>query len=191
MLNAALSGPGPVDVENDLFRVHSPMDVADAIEMPVLLAALAPMMLRIAGEQAAGTILWMADERPSPIMWCPASPRPPRRRATCPPDRRRRARGHLRRGRRRPARAYASDVLGHADASPNYVRLLEHGDAQDVSDVMAVGSEEHIAERLHRFKEAGVTDLAARIVPLGDDAAERARSRQRTQAFLSSLTPEL
>ena len=30
---------------------------------PVLLAALAPVMLRIAGEHASGTILWMADER--------------------------------------------------------------------------------------------------------------------------------
>ena len=28
------------------------------------------------------------------------------------------------------ARAYASEVLGHADFSPNYVRLLEHGDAE-------------------------------------------------------------
>ena len=30
---------------------------------PILLAALAPVMLRVAGEQASGTILWMADER--------------------------------------------------------------------------------------------------------------------------------
>src|ERR1700749_1019324 len=39
------------------------------------------------------------------------------------------------------ARAYASEVLGHADFSPNYVRLLEHGDAQDIGDTMAVGDE--------------------------------------------------
>ena len=63
VLNAAVAGPGAVDVENDDFRVHSPMDVADAIAMPILLAALGPAMLRIAGEHTAGTILWMADER--------------------------------------------------------------------------------------------------------------------------------
>ena len=53
----------PVDVDNDSFRVHSPMDVTDAFAMPVLLAALGPTMLRIAGERTDGTILWMADER--------------------------------------------------------------------------------------------------------------------------------
>ena len=31
--------------------------------VPVLLAALGPVMLRIAGERADGTVLWMADER--------------------------------------------------------------------------------------------------------------------------------
>ncbi len=63
VLNAAFAGPGPVDVENDDFRVHNPLDVTDIVPTPVLLAALAPVMLRIAGEQASGTILWMADER--------------------------------------------------------------------------------------------------------------------------------
>ena len=52
-----------MDVENDEYRVHSPMDVTDWGPNPVLLAALAPVMLRIAGEHASGTILWMADER--------------------------------------------------------------------------------------------------------------------------------
>jgi hypothetical protein len=85
------------------------------------------------------------------------------------------------------ARQYASEVLGHADFSPNYVRLLEHGDAQDVGDTMAAGDEAAIEARLKRYRDAGVTDLAARVVPLGRDAAERSRSRERTQAFVSSL----
>src|SRR5215470_17280481 len=63
VLNAALRGPGSVDVENDGYRVHSPIDVTDRSPNPVLLAALGPVMLRLAGEQASGTILWMADER--------------------------------------------------------------------------------------------------------------------------------
>ncbi len=68
------------------------------------------------------------------------------------------------------ARAYASEVLGHADFSPNYVRLLEHGDAEDVGDTMAAGDESTVLARLRRYRDAGVTDLAARVVPLGDDA---------------------
>src|ERR1700704_819504 len=56
------SGPGPGDVQNDRFRIHNPLDVT-ALRVPVLLAALGPVMLRIAGERTDGTILWMADER--------------------------------------------------------------------------------------------------------------------------------
>ena len=88
------------------------------------------------------------------------------------------------------ARGYASDVLGHADFSPNYVRLLEHGDAEDVGDTMAAGSESAIVDRLRGYRDAGVTDLAARIVPLGEDAAERTVSRQRTHEFLASICTE-
>ena len=63
--------------------------------------------------------------------------------------------------------AYASEVLGHADFSPNYERLLEHGDADDVGDTMAAGDESAVVGRLRSYRDAGVTDLAVRIVPLG------------------------
>ena len=46
-----------------LFRVHNPLDITDITPTPVLLAALGPVMLRLAGERTDGTILWMADER--------------------------------------------------------------------------------------------------------------------------------
>src|SRR5204863_3562694 len=63
VLNAAFDGPAAVDVENDSYRVHNPLDVTDVTPTPILVSALAPVMLRVAGEHAAGTILWMADER--------------------------------------------------------------------------------------------------------------------------------
>ena len=63
VLDAAFAGPGAVAVDNDSFRVHSPVDVTDEFGMQVLVAALGPAMLRIAGERTGGTILWMADER--------------------------------------------------------------------------------------------------------------------------------
>src|SRR4029079_16788255 len=88
-----------------------------------------------------------------------------------------------RQGRR--AREYASEVLGHADFSPNYVRLLEHGDAEDVGDTMAAGAESAVLSRLQRYRDAGGTDLAVRVVPLGTDARERAASRRRTQGFVA------
>jgi F420-dependent oxidoreductase-like protein len=192
VLNAALAASGSVDVDNEVFRVHSPFDVADPMPMPVLIAALAPIMLRIAGEQTSGTILWMADERAIGDYVAP-----------------RIAKAAADAGRPAPrivagvpvalcldsevdeARQYASNMLGHAELSPNYKRLLEQGDATDVGDVMAAGDEATIIERLQRFRDAGVTDLAARVVPLGSDRASKAESRGRTQAFLATLCPEM
>ena len=63
VLDQALAGPGMVDVENELFRVHNPIDITDLAPTPVMIAALGPVMLRLAGERTDGTILWLADER--------------------------------------------------------------------------------------------------------------------------------
>lgn len=191
VLAAAFAGPGAVAVENDNYRVHSPIDVADSFDMPVLLAALGPAMLRIAGERAGGTILWMADER---AIGDYVAPRLNEAAAAA-------GRTGIRVVAGVPvalcldsevddARTYASEVLGHADFSPNYVRLLEHGDAQDVGDTMAAGDESTIRARLRRYRDAGVTDLAARVVPLGQNASARSESRRRTQEFVASLRSE-
>ena len=56
---------------------------------------------------------------------------------------------------------------------------------------MAAGDEQAVLARLLRYRDAGVTDLAIRIVPLGDEASARTESRTRTQQFLASLCPEL
>ncbi|HET7654312.1 MAG TPA: LLM class flavin-dependent oxidoreductase, partial [Acidimicrobiales bacterium] len=42
VLDQALAGPGTVDVENDAFRVHNPIDITDITPTPVLIAALGP-----------------------------------------------------------------------------------------------------------------------------------------------------
>lgn len=191
VLNAAFAGPGAVAVDNESFSVHSPIDVTDSYEMPVLIAALGPTMLRIAGERTSGTILWMADERAIGDYVVPRITESAKSAgrseirvvagvpvALCSKDE------------VNDARAYASEVLGHADFSPNYVRLLEHGDAEDVGDTMAAGDESAVLARLLRYRDAGVTDLAVRVVPLGDDASQRSASRRRTQAFVASLASE-
>jgi len=36
VLDQALGGPGVVDVENELFRVHNPLDITDIAALPVL-----------------------------------------------------------------------------------------------------------------------------------------------------------
>jgi hypothetical protein len=56
---------------------------------------------------------------------------------------------------------------------------------------MAAGDESDVVARLQRFRDAGVTDLAARVVPFGPDRDARIDCRRRTQAFLASLGSEL
>jgi F420-dependent oxidoreductase-like protein len=192
VITAAFAGPGPVDAENDTYRVHSPMDVAEPMPMPILIAALGPTMLRIAGEQTSGTILWMADERaigdhvaPRITSAATGAGRPAPRIVAGVPV------ALCSNAELDDARAYASEVLGHAEFSPNYVRLLEHGDAADVGDTMAAGDERAVLTRLRRYRDAGVTDLAARIVPLGADPAARTASRMRTQELIGDIMAEL
>ncbi len=40
VLDQAFHGSGPIDVENDIFRVHNPLDITDVTLTCVLLAAL-------------------------------------------------------------------------------------------------------------------------------------------------------
>jgi F420-dependent oxidoreductase-like protein len=192
VLTVALAGPGPVDVENDDYRVHNPLDITDIAPTPVLLAALGPVMLRIAGECADGTILWMADERaigehvvPRLTKAAAGANRPaPRVVAGVPVvlcDNNEVDAG----------REWANVALAHAEYSPNYQRLLERGDATDVGDILAAGDESAVVERLRSFRDAGVTDLAVRVLPLGPDRDARIASKERTLALLSSLGPEL
>jgi F420-dependent oxidoreductase-like protein len=192
VLNAALDGPGSVDVENDQYRVHSPMDVTDWVPNRVLLAALGPVMLRLAGEHASGTILWMADERaiaehivPRITKAAAGAGKPaPRVIAGVPVILCRNAEVD-------DARARANRVLGHAEFCSNYQQLLDRGNATDVGDILAGGDESAVLARLRAFRDAGVTDLGVRVLPLGSDREARIESRDRTLAFLSSLCPEL
>jgi F420-dependent oxidoreductase-like protein len=192
VLNPALRGPGSVDVENDHYRVHSPMDVTDGEPSPVLLAALGPLMLRLAGEHASGTVLWLADERavgehvvPRIAKAAAAAGRPAPRVVAGVPV------ALCARDEVDAARAFANRVLGHSEYCPSYQQLLERGDATSEGDLLLAGDETAVLDRLRAFKDAGATDLAVRVLALGADRASRLASRRRTLAFLASLCPEL
>jgi F420-dependent oxidoreductase-like protein len=188
VLQQAFRGPGPVDVDNDFFRIHNPLDVTDVSPTPVLLAALGPAMLRLAGERTDGTILWMADERaigshvvPHITAAATAAGRPaPRVVAGIPVC-------LCREDEVEAAVARTNRILAEAEVSPNYQRLLDHGDAREVGDLLAAGTESSIEKRLQAFVDAGVTDVSVRILAIGDSRDERAASAERTRAFVASL----
>jgi F420-dependent oxidoreductase-like protein len=188
VLEQAFAGPGLVEVENDLFRVRNPMDVTDVTPTPVLLAALGPRMLQLCGERTDGTILWLADERaiashiaPTLTAAAQGAGRPAPRIVAgvpvclCGDDE------------IDVAVARANRVLSEAEISPNYQKLLEHGDARQVGDILAAGSESTIEKRLQSFADAGVTDVSVRVVPIGDGRDELLASMRRTRELLASL----
>jgi len=192
VLDAALAGPGPVDVENDAFRVHNPLAITDIAPTPVLLAALGPVMLRLAGSRADGTILWMADERaigghiaPTITQAAEEAGRPaPRIVAGVPVC-------LCRDDEVDAAVARTNRILSEAETSPNYQRLLDRGDARTVGDILAAGSEASIEKRLRSFADAGVTDVSIRVVPVGDGRDELLASSHRTRDYLASLAGSL
>jgi 5,10-methylenetetrahydromethanopterin reductase len=191
VLDAAMAGPGMVDVENDSFRVHNPMYVTDQPRLQVLLAALGPVMLQLAGSRADGTILWLADEKAIETHIAPrlaeaavAAGRPSPRIVAgvpiclCRPDE------------VDTAKARADRVLSEATVSPNYQRLLERGNATGVSDILAAGDEQQIRTRLASFAAAGVTDLSVRVLPIGDGRDELLESSRRTRELVAELATE-
>jgi F420-dependent oxidoreductase-like protein len=188
VLDQALAGPGMVDVENERFRVHQPMDVTDIAPTPVMIAALGPVMLRIAGERTDGTILWLADERAiethvAPVLGAAAASagRPTPRIVAgvpvclCGDDE------------VEVAVARANRVLSESEVSPNYQKLLDLGDARTVGDILAAGSEDSIRRRLQAFADAGATDVSLRVVPIGESREEKLASSRRTRDFVASL----
>lgn len=188
---AAGPGLGRIDVENGTFTVHNPFDVGPVAPMRVLVAALGPVMLRIAGERADGTVLWMADERaigdyivPKITKAAENAGRPAPRVVAgipvtlCSPSR------------VDEARERANRILAEAEFSPNYQRLLEHGDIRDVGELLAAGDEAAIAARFRRFADVGVTDLSVRLLPIGAGRDELIASKQRTREVLAGLAAE-
>jgi alkanesulfonate monooxygenase SsuD/methylene tetrahydromethanopterin reductase-like flavin-dependent oxidoreductase (luciferase family) len=154
----------------------------------VLIAALGPLMLRLAGERTDGTILWMADERaigshvaPKIQAAATAAGRPsPRIVAGIPVC-------LCRDDEVDEAIVRTNRILAEAEVSPNYQALLEHGDARAVGDILAAGSESSIEKRLGAFADAGVTDVSVRVVPIGEGRDELVASSRRTRDYLASL----
>nr|WP_220138962.1 LLM class F420-dependent oxidoreductase [Nocardia sp. GTS18] len=192
VLTPALRGPGPVDVENATFTVHNPLDLGPVAPLPVLIAALGPVMLRIAGERTDGTVLWMADERavgdhvvPRITKAAETAGRPRPRVVAglpiclCRPDE------------VQEAKARANRILGEAEVSPNYQRLLEAGDARDIGDICVAGDEQAVAAGLRRYADAGATDISVRLLPIGGTRDELVASKRRTREMIAALAQDL
>jgi alkanesulfonate monooxygenase SsuD/methylene tetrahydromethanopterin reductase-like flavin-dependent oxidoreductase (luciferase family) len=154
--------------------------------VPVLLSALGPRLLRVAGEIADGTILWMAPAKaveshvvPRITAAAKDAGRPaPRIVAGLP------VAVHDDLGEARSAAAESSKMYA---GMPNYQRILDLGDADGPADAAIVGNEKSVTRQLQALVDAGATDIWAAVFPVGADRVARAASVRRTTDLLSEL----
>jgi len=182
ILTAALRGE-PVDVTGELVSAHGAGRVTGPDQpIPVLLAALAPRLLRVAGELADGTVTWMANARAvgehvSPRIRAAAAGRATRIVVGLPVavhddvD---------------AARQEAAAQFAMYGTLPNYRRILDIGGADGPAEAAIVGDEKTVTAQITALFEAGATDLWAAPFPVGD----RATSRARTRALLQELAAD-
>jgi F420-dependent oxidoreductase-like protein len=181
ILTALLRGE-TVDFDGVEWSTHGSVTVEQPV--PVLVAALSPRLLRVAGGIAEGTITYLAnahllESRIVPQLHAIADER----------------------GRPTPRVVAGIPVAVHDDVDeardwytrgpgryatlPNYQRVVAAGGVDTASDVAVVGEEASVSRQLQAIIDAGATDIWAGIFPVGNDAPA---SLRRTTDLLSTLT---
>ena len=153
--------------------------------VPLLVAALGPRLLRVAGTHADGTVTWMANATAIKDLVAPriraaatVAGRPePRIVAGLPV-------AVVDPGEEAAARQAAAQLFAVYGTLPNYQRVLAAGGVTQPADAAVVGDEATVAARIEELFAAGATDVWAAPFPVGDD---RPASRARTRALLKEL----
>ena len=180
---APLIRAGSVSHQGEEFRVNANLSVAGATPCPILLAALAPKMLALAGREGDGTITWMTGPK---TLHEHIIPRINEAAAQA--------------GRSTPrvvvglpvavttevaaAREAAARLFQIYGGLPSYRAMLDREWAEGPADVAIAGDESAVGERIERLAALGVTDFLAAPFPVGADAKT---SVERTRALLVTL----
>lgn len=152
----------PVDAVGTQLTTRAELNI-DAPPTPILLAALGPRMLRLAGARTAGTTVGQCGPRTiashiGPIVHEAASeagrgrPRIMALVRLCVTD--------------HPNEAYtlAQEVGAFYAALPSYAAVLEREGLTQPADLHLIGSWEQVLDGLGRYADAGVTDFRLEIV---------------------------
>ena len=182
----ALGDAGQVDFDGRMYRVRTGFACPDAQPFAVVVSALAPLMLKAAGEVADGTVTWMVGKNTI-------------RGSTAP----RIAKAAAEAGRPAPRVVVALPVCVHDDQAqataravqifqgygnlPNYRRQLDAEGLDQAGEIAVVGNEDEVRAELGAYFDAGATEVIASIYPAGDDSRG---SFARTTALLEALAKE-
>lgn len=174
-----------VNHEGENYTVrNTQIDAPGADPVSVVVAALGPRMLKIAGELADGTNTWMVGPRTMEdhivkhLCAAASSAGRPAPRViggvplglTMRPD---------------ELRQQAAKTLAIYDQLPSYRAMLDREGAAGPADIAILGDENALRGGIQRFENAGVSELNAVI--LSEDQAGHAR----TLEFLASLKGDL
>ncbi len=169
--------------QGEEYRVNAQVKVSGSGAPPLLIAALAPKMLRLAGSETAGTITWMTGPKtlrdhvvPRLNEAAAAAGRPTPRVVAGLPI------------------AVCDDVAeAHAKAAqafviygslPSYRAMLDREGVEGPGDVAIAGNEAAVRDQLGILAAAGVTDFLAAPFPAGADGRATV---ERTRALLKDI----
>jgi F420-dependent oxidoreductase-like protein len=180
-LDALLSGQ-PATFVGEEYRVKDyQITVPGATPPPVLVAALGSQMLRLAGQLAAGTAIWMGGPRYLARDCVPVITEAARRAGrpaprvlvglpVCVTDR------------PEEVRRQAATAFERYGQLPSYRAILDKEGAAGPADVSLIGPEADVRAGVEALASAGATDLVASVY------APRGESADRTLDLLAALT---
>ena len=172
----------PVDIQGEEVRVRGRVEI-EAPPPPVLVAALGPRMLDLAGREADGTTLWMVGpntirDRITPRVTAAArasgraAPRILAGVNVCVTDD------------PAAARARAAEQLALYGTLPAYRAMLDAEGVAGPEDLLVAGDEDTAAAGLDAYARAGATDVRVSVIATDE------RDIARTRALLQSLAAQ-
>jgi F420-dependent oxidoreductase-like protein len=180
---APLIRAGSVSYQGSEFKVNANVSVPGATPCPILLAALAPKMLALAGTEGDGTITWMTGPKtlrehiiPSINAAAAKAGRPTPRVVVglpvCVTEE------------VAKAREFAGQVFQVYGSLPSYRAMLDREGVEGPAGVAIVGNEDAVTEQLQHLASIGATEFLAAPFAISPDKPE---SVERTRALLVKL----
>ena len=173
---------GAVQFNGEFFNCNLELASLERPACPILVSALAPQMLNIAGQLADGTVTWMAGPRTIESHITPRISRAaehngrqaPRVTVGLPTA----VTDDENAGRRKAAESYA-----RYGELVNYRRVLDIEGVESPAEVAVIGNEASIQRQLEAFAEGGATDFVGNIFEVSGEP----ESAQRAYEALKSL----
>ncbi len=163
---------GTVAHKGDIFNVNATFYMPETHHVPVLVAALGPKMLEVAGTHADGTTLWLTGPKtieqhivPGINAATAAAGKPSPRVVAGMPV--------ILTHDIASAREGVNEKLAMYKDIPSYRAMLDRENADGPGDVALLGDEQSLRQQIQHLQDIGVTDLNAVLIDTDDEAYER------------------